>query len=245
MFPKQKRLLQMLCCLIGLFSAPLFSSDTDVDAIFDALKIRVNGLERSQIVPSPVDGLYTVTLGFDVYFVSANGEYLINGDVIELATGSKIGGTGLDAKRKRMIETVSENDMVVYPATDEKKTAISIFTDTTCPYCRKLHEQIPELSKAGIDVRYLAFPRAGGQSQVATDMASIWCADDKQAAMTASKEGRKVVPAQCDDPVAEQYQLGVEMQIRGTPAIILENGAIIAGYVPADALIQQALAAAQ
>jgi len=77
------------------------------------------------------------------------------------------------------------------------------------------------------------------------DMASIWCADDKQAAMTASKEGRKVKPAQCDDPVAEQYQLGVEMQIRGTPAIILENGAIIAGYVPADALIQQALVAAQ
>jgi len=245
MFLKQQRLLQIFCCLIGLFTAPVFSSDTEVEAIFDALETRVDGLERSQIVPSPVDGLYIVTLGFDVYFVSANGEYLINGDVIELATGTKIGGTGLDAKRKRMIDTVSESDMVVYPATDEKKTVISIFTDTTCPYCRKLHEQIPELSRAGIDVRYLAFPRAGGQSQVATDMASIWCADDKQAAMTASKEGRKVKPAQCDDPVAEQYQLGVEMQIRGTPAIILENGAIIAGYVPADALILQALEAAK
>ena len=241
----QHRTLIIFCCLAGLSSTPAYSSAADVDAIFDALKNSVDGLERSQITPSPVDGLYTVTMGFSVYFVSANGKYLVNGDVIELETGSKIGGSGLDAKRKRMIDTVSENDMVVYPATDEKKTAISIFTDTTCPYCRKLHEQIPELSRAGIDVRYLAFPRAGGQSQVATDMASIWCADDKQAAMTASKEGRKVKPAQCDDPVAEQYQLGVEMQIRGTPAIILENGAIIAGYVPADALILQALEAAK
>ncbi len=239
------RLLTTLCCLASLFSVPAFSSEADVDTIFDALKTRVDGLERNQIVPSPVNGLYTVTLGFDVYFVSANGEYLINGDVIELATGSKIGGTGLDAKRKRMIETVSVDDMVVYPALNEKKTAISIFTDITCPYCRKLHEQIPELLKAGIEVRYLAFPRAGGQSQAATDMASIWCADDKQAAMTASKEGRKVKPAQCDNPVAEHFQLRVDMQIRGTPAIILESGAIIAGYVPAESLIQQALAAVQ
>ncbi|OED36183.1 hypothetical protein AB833_28215 [Chromatiales bacterium (ex Bugula neritina AB1)] len=96
-------------------------------------------------------------------FISANGEYLLNCDVVELATGSKIGGTGLDAKRKRIIETVSEDDMVIYPAIADKKTIVSIFTDPTCPYCRKLHEQIPQLSDAGIEVRYLAFPRAGGR----------------------------------------------------------------------------------
>jgi len=223
--------------------APVLASEGAVEAIFNALKDRVEALEKDQIEPSEVEGLYTVTIGFDIYYVSSNGKFLFSGDVIELATGNKIGGTGLAAKRQRMISAVSEKDMVVYPATTAKKTAISIFTDPTCPYCRKLHEQIPTLLDAGIDVRYLAFPRAGAQSQVAIDMASIWCADDKQAAMTASKQGRTVKPATCEDPIAEQYGIGVAMQIRGTPAIILENGEIIAGYVPADRLIEQALAA--
>jgi len=237
------RLLTICCLLVVMGTAPALASESAVETIFNALKDRVEGLEKDQIAPSQVEGLYTVTIGFDVYYMSSNGEYLISGDVIELATGNKIGGSGLAAKRQRMISTVSEEDMVVYPATATKKTAISIFTDTTCPYCRKLHEQIPALVDAGIDVRYLAFPRAGAQSQVAIDMASIWCADDKQAAMTASKQGRPVTPASCDDPVADQYALGAAMQIRGTPAIILENGDIIAGYVPADKLIAQALAA--
>jgi thiol:disulfide interchange protein DsbC len=217
--------------------------ESAVDNIYNALKDRAEGLERDQITPSKVDGLYTVTIGFDVYYMSSNGKYLISGDVIELATGDRVDGSGLAEKRKRMIATVAEKDMIIYPADSEKQTAISIFTDTTCPYCRKLHEQVPALSKAGIEVRYLAFPRAGAQSEVAVDMASIWCADDKQAAMTASKQGRPVESAQCDDPVAEQHQLGLDMQIRGTPAIILENGEIIAGYLPADALIQRSLAA--
>ncbi len=240
-----KKLSTVLCCLVLLNSATVFGSEPDVDNIYNALKDRVQGLDRDQIRPSEVDGLYTVTIGFDVYHMSSNGKYLFSGDVIELATGEKIGGSGLTEKRKRMIATVAEEDLIIYPADTEKQTAISIFTDTTCPYCRKLHEQIPALSKAGIEVRYLAFPRAGAQSQVAVDMASIWCAEDKTAAMTASKQGRPVEPAQCEDPVAEQHQLGIDMQIRGTPAIILENGEIIAGYLPADALIQKSLAAAE
>lgn len=237
------RLLTSSCLLIAIGFSPAFASEDPVEIIFNALKERVGGLEKDQIVPSLVEGLYTVTIGFDIYYVSTNGEYLFNGDVIELATGDKIGGAALAAKRQRMISTLSEEDMILYSATTAKKTAISIFTDPTCPYCRKLHEQIPILLEAGIDVRYLAFPRAGAQSQVAIDMASIWCADDKQAAMSASKQGRPVTPASCEDPIAEQHEIGVAMQIRGTPAIILENGEVIAGYLPADKLIEKALAA--
>lgn len=237
---KFKSVLVLLMCVIP---ASLMASESSIDDIFDALKNRVDGLQRDDIEPAIVDGLYKVTLGFDVYYISANAEYLISGDVVELATGAKVDGSGLDGKRKRMIETVATDDLIIYPATGEKRTAISIFTDTTCPYCRKIHEEIPLLTEAGIDVRYLAFPRAGAQSQVAVDMASIWCAEDKPAAMTASKQGRSVEPAECDDPVAEQYELGAAMQIRGTPAIILENGEIVAGYLPASALIERALAA--
>ena len=232
-----------LILLLFVIPATLIASESAIDDIFDSLKNRVDGLQRDNIEPAIVDGLYKVTIGFDVYYLSANAEYLFSGDVIELATGEKVDGSGLDGKRKRMIETVATDDLVIYPSTSEKKTEITIFTDTTCPYCRKIHEEIPLLTEAGIDVRYLAFPRAGSQSQVAVDMASIWCAEDKPAAMTASKQGRRVEPAECDDPVAEQYALGAAMKIRGTPAIIMENGELVAGYLPASALIERALAA--
>ena len=234
-----------LVLLLFVFPATLVASESDIDKIFETLVVRVNGLQRDAIEPAAVEGLYKVTIGFDIYYVSANAEYLISGDVVELASGNKVDGSGVDSKRQRMIETVATDDLIIYPATNEKKTNVTIFTDTTCPYCRKIHEEIPQLTKAGIDVRYLAFPRAGAQSKVATEMASIWCAEDKPAAMTASKQGRRVEPAECDDPIAQQHALGVAMDIRGTPAIILENGEIVAGYLPAKALIERALAASQ
>lgn len=228
-----------LVLLLLVSPATLMASESAIDKIYDTLKDKVDGIQHDQIEPAIVEGLYKVTIGFDVFFMSANAEYLFSGDVIQLATGKNIGGSGLDAKRKRMIATVETEDLIIFPAIGEKKTEISIFTDVTCPYCRKLHEEIPKLTEAGIEVRYLAFPRAGANSTSAIDMASIWCASDKLAAITASKQGQRVEPAECDDPILEQFELGAAMQIRGTPAIILDNGEIIPGYLPAKELIER------
>lgn len=221
--------------------SPAFADSSPQQTILEALKNRVPELTEDQIAPSPVDGLYTVTIGFTVYHVSADGKYIVNGDVIELATGDKVGTEQLSAKRNALLSSVPETDMIVYPSSNASKATIRVFTDTTCPYCRKLHEALPALTDAGIDVRYLAFPRAGANSDTAKDMASVWCAEDPQTALDEAMSGQAIATASCDDPVADQFALGVSMQIQGTPAIILDNGDIISGFMPPDALIPRAI----
>lgn len=245
MFMSQRiTLITSLIALIALLmTLPVVAEDTGGDAVFTALKARIPELERDQISPSVVDGLYTLTLGYQLFYVSADGQYLVKGEVVELASNQPVDQEKLDAKRLQRLSVIANSEMLIYP-TEDTKAALTVFTDITCPYCQKLHEELPALAAAGIEVRYLAFPRAGAQSEVANTMASIWCADEPLKKMDAAMQGEKIPVATCDDPVASQHAIGVEMQIRGTPAIILENGKLISGYVPANDLIPMALNAA-
>lgn len=218
-------------------------ADEAVDRIYEQLKPRVNDLTRDAISESTVSGLYQVTLGFEVLHVTSDGQHLITGDIIELTSGKRVAESGLDAKRRRMIASVNESDMVIFPAQAESKAKITVFTDITCPYCRKLHKEVDTLNEAGITVRYLAFPRNGIPSEGEEQLTTVWCSADRQSAMTEAKNGASITAPECDSPVAAQYQLGVDMGLRGTPAIVLADGTLVSGYVPAQQLIPQAIGA--
>jgi len=116
---------------------------------------------------------------------------------------------------------------------------VQVFTDSTCPYCSRLHEQVSELNKQGVEVRYLAFPRQGLQGKGFNDLVNIWCADNQQQAMTDAKAGKNLPAKQCDNPIAEQYELGRRLGVQGTPAIFLPDGRLIPGFVPAERLISE------
>ena len=94
------------------------------------------------------------------------------------------------------------------------------------------------MNSRGVAVRYLAYPRAGSDSAAFRDMESVWCATDRNEAVTLAKQGSPVAVAKCDNPVRRQYELGQEFGVRGTPAIYLENGREMPGYVPPDTLLQ-------
>jgi len=111
-----------------------------------------------------------------------------------------------------------------------------VFTDIDCGYCRKLHADMDKYNAQGIRVRYLFYPRAGLRSESYRKAVSVWCADDRKAAMTAAKTGRPLPARSCVNPVADQYNLGRQLGVRGTPALVLEDGEIIPGYVPPDKL---------
>lgn len=113
-----------------------------------------------------------------------------------------------------------------------------MFTDIDCPYCRKLHDEVPQLNEYGITVNYYAFPRSGPNTASFRKYESVWCADDQQAAMDAAKAGRKVADASCENPVREQFELGSRVGVTGTPAIVLEDGNMVRGYVPAQRLAE-------
>ena len=128
-------------------------------------------------------------------------------------------------------------DQVVFPATGAKKHTITVFTDIDCAYCRRLHAQIGEYNNLGIEVNYLFFPRAGVGSHSFEKAVSVWCAADRNSAFTTAKAGEEPAPLDCPNPVERHFQIGKELGVTGTPALVAEDGTLIPGYVPPATLI--------
>lgn len=201
-------------------------------------------LAVTTISETPVEGLYQIQLeNGRVIYGSGDGKYLVQGALIAVNAGQPRNLTAeVEAKAiGEVINGIPTKDLVVF-APAQPKTHITVFTDVDCGYCRKLHEEIGELNELGIEVRYAAFPRAGTDSKTAEVMRSVWCAEDRQAAMTRAKQGKSVTPVTCENPVTGQYELGAQVGVQGTPAIFLANGTLVPGYKPAQALAQEAIA---
>ncbi len=206
---------------------------------FSQLRARLKkdmGAEPTSITKTPVEGLYEVTIPPRVFYASKDGRYVINGNMFDLET--KINLTSAMATKARIIslDQMGESTMIVF-APKKVKHTVSVFTDIDCGYCRKLHNEMDKYNKLGIKIRYLAWPRAGVGSGSFNKAVSVWCAEDRNEAMTAAKKGSKIENKKCDNPVAAHFQLGQELGVTGTPALMLENGQIYPGYVPADKLI--------
>ncbi|KXX65055.1 DsbC family protein [Marichromatium gracile] len=187
----------------------------------------------SDIRPAPVDGLYEVLVGSELMYMTPDGRYFIDGRIVDLETRTDLTEPRLAEARKGLIESIGEESMVSFGPADAAHT-VTVFTDIECGYCRKLHSQIDDYVANGIRVRYLFFPRAGEGSEAYREAVSVWCAGDAEArreAMTEAKQGKSIEMRKCDNPVAEHMALGRELGLRGTPAIVTEDGTLIPGYV--------------
>lgn len=195
------------------------------------------GMEVKELTPSPIAGLYQMITRQGVMYVTKDGSKLIHGNVYDLNKGMEnLTEQALAGPRKALLKKF-KNNMLVYKAKDEKHV-VTVFTDITCGYCRKLHNEMSEYNDKGITVRYLAFPRQGVPSANATEMESIWCAKNPNMAMDRAQSGGDIAPASCDAKISEQYQAGGSIGVNGTPAIILEDGSMVPGYQNADNLYQ-------
>jgi len=184
----------------------------------------------TSVQPTPVTGLYQVEIGPQVMFVTGDGRFLIDGAIVDLKTRKDITEAARSEARLRAIDALGEDNMIVFAAPNSKHT-INVFTDIDCGYCRKLHQQIAEYGKEGISVRYLFYPRSGLNTPSYDKAVAVWCSDDQQAALTRAKNGENVEAAKCTNPVEKQMELGGLLGIRGTPAIVLDNGEMVPGYV--------------
>ena len=207
-------------------------------------KLQTLKVEVESIDQSPVKGLYEIVSQGAIYYISEDGQFLLNGDIYDLDNGmNNLTSAKVDEVRKaNTAEHFArikdfEKDMIIYKAKDEKYV-ITAFTDTSCPYCQKLQSQIPEYNKLGITIRYLAFPRGGVSSNAYHTMVSVWCSDDPKSAMDDAKKRRKIESATCDNTVKEQYELGIALGITGTPTLFLEDGTAMPGYLPPERLLQ-------
>lgn len=230
--------------LRGLLLSLLFASVVHAapeDVIRARIKAAIPEAEVVRISPAPIPGLFYVSLrNYEPVLMSADGRYLIQGELLEIQ-GNKfvnVEDQNLAVERKKALAAVKPEDMVIFPATGKMKSFVYVFTDVDCGYCRKLHSEMAEINRQGIEVRYLAFPRSGPESPIGTKLVSVWCAKDKQSAMTQAKRGVALppAPALCKSPVKAQYQMGTELGVRGTPAIFDKDGMQIGGYLPAGEL---------
>jgi thiol:disulfide interchange protein DsbC len=191
------------------------------------------------VQPSPIPGVYQVPLGADTAYVSADGRYIIAGDLYEIDTRTNLTEQGRAAARAKLLGKLDERDMIVFSPPVVKHT-ITVFTDVECGYCRKLHSQIDQLTKLGVKVRYAAYPRAGPGTDDWHKMEQVWCSKDRQTAITQAKLGQQVTTQNCGaTPIGKQFQLGEDLGVRGTPAIFTRNGDYIGGYLAPAELVKQ------
>src|SRR5690554_922163 len=204
--------------------------------------LQINGqpLPVVSVDETPLDGFYQVRLeSGETFYTDAEGNYLLVGDLYE---NGPAGLTNLTEQarsneRAEQLGVVPESERVVFRGAEESRAEIVVFTDTTCPYCRQFHEEVPALNDMGIEVHYLAFPRAGMNSDGARVLEQVWCADNSSEAMSAAKRQEMLTAGtSCDNPVESQYHLGMAVGVQGTPAIVLPDGQLVPGYVPAERL---------
>ncbi|MGP1956622.1 MAG: bifunctional protein-disulfide isomerase/oxidoreductase DsbC [Arsenophonus sp. NC-PE1-MAG3] len=204
-----------------------------------AIKRALNkmSIETENIHPSPIVGLSTVITNQGLVYVTEDGKYLLEGPIYDLSGRMPINVTNQILAKK--IESMSDQ-MIIFKAQDEKHF-VTIFTDITCGYCKKFHQDIGEYNKNGITVRYLAFPRNGLYQESAKVMTSIWCSDNRQKALTDALKGEMVSPIEkCKTvDIAAQFNVGHMLGINGTPSLVLEDGTVIPGYMAADDLVKE------
>ena len=240
-------LVRLLVALVATFSlVPVAAQQVDDD--LEQVRTKVSGMfdtiERNNINPSPVDGWYSIQQGSIVAYISNTGRYLLQGDLIDLDNNVNVSELARTDSRRQLMSTIKDEDVILFSPAD-LKYSISIFTDIECTYCRRLHGQIDEYLAHGIEVRYLMYPRNGPTSRAWSTAEEVWCSSDRNSALTAAKSDRKFASTDCDaSAVQEHYAMGREIGLSGTPAIVLEDGTLISGYVPPDQLKAQLDAAA-
>jgi len=200
------------------------------------------GFEIASIKASPMAGVVEVITDQGLFYASADGNFLLHGKMYGL--GENVSNLTEESLAKVRIDGMAKftDAMIVYPAKNEKHV-VTVFTDITCGYCRKMHEQMADYNNKGITIRYLAYPRAGVKdragrySQAFKDLRSIWCHEDPQSALTKAKSGSSVAARICDMPIEEEFDFGRQVGVSGTPAIMLADGMMIPGYQDPDKLL--------
>ena len=85
----------------------------------------------------------------------------------------------------------------------------------------------------------MLFPRNGITSPSYTKAVSVWCSNDRAAALTKAKNGEELPAENCENPIVEHFEIGQKIGVTGTPAILTGNGELMPGYLPAKQLVQR------
>ena len=219
--------------------AILFATSVQADekAVRETLLNAMPNLQIDSVKPSPIKDIFEVTLNGDIIYVSSDGKYLLQGRLIDTTTRTDLTEEKLSGARKAALEKLGQDKMIIFKPKIHTYTA-TIFTDIDCGYCRKLHSELDSYLTEGIQVQYVFYPRAGKGSESYNKAVSVWCTKDRNAALTAVKKDQKIESKTCENPIDEHIALAGSFDIKGTPMIVTEKGAVYPGYLPAKQLAE-------
>ena len=220
---------------VCLFITPVLAENSELETARKNISKQFEGVNSQNITKSPVPGLYQVFMPPRFFYASADGRYIIDGDLVDAKTKQSISQVPRDKSVATAINAMGEDSMIIF-GKDTLKHTVTVFTDIDCGYCRKLHNEIKKYNKLGIRIRYMFYPRAGIGSDSFKKAEAVWCSKDRAKALTQAKNGIKVTSKKCDNLVAQHYAMGNMIGIRGTPALVLEDGSVVPGYIPAARL---------
>ena len=200
---------------------------------------KIPGVKTEDVLATPVPGVFEVRRGADIVYMTGDGQYVFTGDLVRISDQDNLTETHRRELRMKLIEAVSENQMLIFSPPQPKYT-VTVFTDVDCAYCRELHRQIADYNRLGVRVRYVFFPRTGPNTESWFKAEQVWCSADRKAALTRAKLGQPLEAKRCNNtPVAQEYALAKAIGLDGTPGIIAANGALLGGYLPPSALIEE------
>lgn len=213
----------------------------EMDALRERLAEEYPGFPVDAIRATPVDGIYEVVSGSDVMYMTPDARYLFRGALLDLEEQRDLTSQRRSEVVHRRVDRLDREGMIVYePQQGPAEHTITVFTDTTCPYCRRLHDDLMKMiERHPIRVRYLMFPREGLESTGADQMRDVWCADDPRAALTRAKDGDTVARRDddCDAPIRAHFETGQEIGVDGTPYVLIADGPVFSGYRPYHELL--------
>ena len=189
-------------------------------------------IQPEHIHPSPVDGWFTIRKGAIVAYISGDGRYLLQGDLIDLDDEINLSEMTRNEARIEMLAELPDDKAIIFSPKDPR-FSVSVFTDIDCTYCRRFHSQINEYLAQGIEIRYFMYPRSGPGTSSWKKAEEVWCAADRNEALTLAKLDKKFETKSCDASILEtHYALGQDIGLRGTPALVLQDGTLVSGYLP-------------
>ncbi len=231
------------CLLTLLMAGHVGAQDSPESVIAAKLNKARPDLTVESVRASVAPGLYEVQIkAGPMLYATEDGDFFVAGDlyavnmdgIVNLAEQQR------DMDRKELMARIPRKDMIIFSPEGETRASVTVFTDVDCYYCQKLHNEVPAMNQAGIEVRYLAYPRAGVGSESYRKIASAWCAENPQVAITRLKQRKEIPENVCPgNPVADQFMLGQQAGVNGTPALVLEDGRILPGYLSAQDLAQR------
>ena len=242
-----KRLITNTLIVSALFSFGAQAEKAPLSDVKEANRVAIEAVLKNyqltvdSIAGSPLTGLYEVVTNGGVIYANQDASYFVYGQLFQTKNNQPLNLTEFAlAKRNKVLfdKSVKESDLIVYPAKNEKHV-VNVFTDTTCGYCVKLHSEMKAYNDLGITVRYLPFPRSGERSENVGQMSAIWCAKDRIKAMDLAKSGKfDESSKKCTDVILKTMKIGSSMGVNGTPAILLDDGSLLSGYLPPNQLLQ-------